>query len=157
MKIRLLQRRGVLIARCASVVAFALSFVGLSMMYWLIRPLVWAAIYMVPYSSPKGPYDPNSGEWLFVQAIGFLCSVSAGLAAARWSRPNSPQVWISFALALLILTFMGHLPVTSPLRVVIFILGGPVGVICGAALYLRDKDNAAVALRGGGYESHNDS
>ena len=132
-----LQKRGVLAAMVAGAVFFVLSFLGLVVLYWLLRPFVWAAVYGVAYSPPRGPYNPNSGEWLFVQGIGFLSTAAAGFACAKWSKAQSPLVAIGVALALLFLVvFFGELPAgVSYVRKAIFFLGQPIGIVCGALLF----------------------
>jgi hypothetical protein len=144
---KLLEKRGALIAISAAVVSFVLAFLGLACLYWFLRPFVWAAVYGVAYSPPVGPYPPNSGEWLFVQGIGFFSSAGAGFAAARWSRPGSWRVWVALALASLLLVLASDFPVgISTARTVLFVLQAPLGVVFGALLYLRSRRHVAVEL-----------
>ncbi len=133
----------------AGLIAYCASFVALTLLYWLLRPFVWAAIYGEPYSPPPGPYSPNSGEWLYVQGIGFLTSVCAGAAAARWSLPGSLWALALFVLVPIAFVIVGGVPTdTSNLRVAIYALEGPLGVIAGAALYtVLRKDTVAPDAR----------
>lgn len=119
----------------AGVVAYPLFVVLLGMVYWVIRPFVWAAIYSEPYRPPPGPYSPSSGEWLFVPGIGFCASVVAGAAAAYWSPPRS-RVPIALLIvpnfvALLFTQFPFD---TSAFRNALYVLHTPVGLVIGAAL-----------------------
>jgi hypothetical protein len=138
MKFSLANRRGVLFGVAAAVIAFAASLVALTMLHWFLRPFVWAAVYEVPYSPPPGPYSPDSGEWLFVQAIAFLSAASAGFAGAKWAGASSRRlIWV-LALALFLLAAFG-VPHTSLVRQVVYMLGMPLGILCGALLFRRGE------------------
>ena len=99
----------------AGLIAYCVSFAVLTLLFWLLTPFVWAALYGEPYVSQPGPFSPDSGMWLVVQAIGFLVSVSAGAAAARRSPPGS------------------------------YVIGGPFGVMLGAALYMASFGRTTTA------------
>jgi len=133
----LLQRRGFWWAFCVGVVAHLLSLFALLVLYWLLRPFVWAAVYGVPYSPPPGPYDPNSGEWLFVQAISVLSWIAAGLAAARWSSRGFPWAVASLVVITTVLLIWADIPTSSSeIRITLYVAGTPLGLVCGAAIYM---------------------
>ena len=119
----------------AGVAALSLSIVVLGIVYWAVRPFVWAAIYSEPYRPPPGPYSPNSGEWLFVQGISFCASFVAGVASAYWSPPRS-RVPIVLLVALNLGVFLfGQFPLdTSLFRNALYALNMPAGIVIGAAL-----------------------
>lgn len=122
----------------AGAVAHPLFALLLGMVYWVLRPFVWAAIYSEPYRPPPGPYPPDSGEWLFVQGIGFFASVVAGALAAHWSPPRSKlpiALLVAFSLGAL---FFTQLPFdTSAFRNALYALHTPVGLVIGALLLWR--------------------
>lgn len=126
--------RGVL----AGVVAHPLLVLLLGMMYWLLRPFVWAAIYSEPYRPPLGPYPPDSGEWLFMQGIGFCASVVAGALAAHWS-PRRSRLPIALLVALSVgALFFTQFPFeTSAFRNALYASHAPLGLLIGAALLRR--------------------
>lgn len=138
MKSTLLQRRGVLAAVMAAALAFLASYVALMLLYWCLRPFIWAALYGVPYSPPEGPYLASSGEWLFVKGAVFLSSVASGFAAAKWGGPGS-RVWAVLAILLLLLTILSGGPSVeiSYARQALFFLAHSLGVVAGALLFLR--------------------
>ena len=122
---------------CAGVLAHYLALLALILSYWVLRPFVWAAVYGVPYSPPSGPYDPNSGEWLFSQAMGIASWSASGYAATKWSPPRSPWAVATLVVLSLVLTAIGGLPVGAMLwRTALVLLAAPVGLLSGAALYV---------------------
>jgi hypothetical protein len=128
----------------AGLIAYCVSFAVLTLLFWLLTPFVWAAVYGEAYVSKPGPFSPDSGMWLVVQAIGFLVSLSAGAAAARWSPPGSFRALAVFSLLPFLLVAVGGVPDTSAIRVAVYVLEGPVGVILGAVFYLATyRRNAA--------------
>lgn len=122
----------------AGVVAHPLIIVALSMVYWALRPFVWAAIYMEPYQPLPGPYSPNSGEWLFAQGISFGASVVAGIAAAYWS-PQKSKLPITILVTLsFVALFFAQFPFdTSAIRNAVYALHTPLGLVVGASLLKR--------------------
>lgn len=130
----------------AGVVAHPLSIVVLGIVYWALRPFVWAAIYSEPYHPPPGPYSPNSGEWLFVQGISFCASFVAGVASAYWSPARSTTP-IAFLVALsLVALLFGQFPFeTSLVRNVFYALHMPMGILIGAA-FLWHKQAARESI-----------
>ncbi len=128
-------------------VAQPLSVVLLSMVYWALRPFVWAAIYSEPYRSQPGPYPPDSGEWLFVQSFGFCASVIAGALAAHWS-PQRSALPIVFLVALSVgaLFFMQFPLDASFFRNALYALHTPLGFVCGAVFLWRLRPRQAVDL-----------
>ncbi len=136
MKFNFLQRRGVPMAIFAALGGLVLTFIVLAFLYWALRPFVWAAVFGVPYTPPAGPYARGSGEWIAVQVIGFLSYAGAGYAAAKWSKPKSPGVWISLALIMLMLGLVGGMSSSSSVvSKILLALPQPSGVICGAMLF----------------------
>ncbi len=124
----------------AGVVAHPLSVAVLGIVYWVLRPFVWAAIYSEPYRPPPGPYSPNSGEWLFVQSISFCAALVAGVASAYWSPSRSrAPLMLLVALSFVALLF-GQFPFdTSLFRNAIYALHMPAGLVIGAALLWRKQ------------------
>jgi hypothetical protein len=138
MKLAPPQKRGAVRAVIGGIAAHYLVFGALFILYWAFRPFVWAALYSVPYPPPQGPYDPSSGEWLFVQAMGFLSWVGAGAATARWSNPGFPWVLVAFGVLCLALPLFA-IPIENVAipRLAIYYLGSAVGLACGAVAYAR--------------------
>lgn len=122
----------------AGVVAHPLFVVLFSMVYWVLRPFVWAAIYSEPYRPPPGPYAPDGGEWLFVQGMSFFASVVAGAVAAYWS-PSRSKVPIALLIVLSFVTLLfTQFPFdTSAFRNALYALHTPVGLVIGAVLLWR--------------------
>ena len=125
-------------AVAAGVVIHPLFAVMLSIIYWALRPFVWAAIYMEPYRPPHGPYPPGSGEWLFTQVFGFCASVAAGVAAAYWSPPSSNwPTAVLVVLSLALLPFTQFPLETSAFRNALYALHTPLGLVFGALMLRR--------------------
>lgn len=135
--------RGVLAATVSHYgVLFSLFF-----LFWLLRPFLWVTIYGVPFQPVKGPMDPNSGEWLISQAIGFLSWVAGGYAACRWDKIGSNRSALSIGLIFLALMAMGSAPETSELvRKAIFYLEIPLGLGAGLFLYRRSEPKCAALI-----------
>jgi hypothetical protein len=147
MNLKFLNKRGVLMAICAAFVGFCVAFLSLTLLLWLVRPFVWAAIYGVPYPQSTDPYDHNSGEWLFIQGIGFLSFAATGFASAKWSKPNSHWVWISLAAVFCVLSLL-NLPIgITTARAAIYILEGSLGIVFGAYIYMRTQRRSSAALQ----------
>ena len=146
MKSSLLQKRGILVAVIASVVAFFGSYAALMLVYWCLRPFVWAALYGVPYSPPDGPYLASSGEWLFVKGAVFLSSAVSGYVAAKWGGKKS-WVWAVLAALLLLLTVSSGGPSVevSYVRKAIFFLAHPLGIVLGALIFLQSAKPISAA------------
>ncbi len=122
----------------AGAVAHPLFGLLLGMVYWLLRPFVWAAIYSEPYRPPPGPYPADSGEWLFMQGIGFFAAVVAGALAAHWS-PSRSKLPIAFLVALSFgALFFTQFPLeTTAFRNALYAFLTPVGLVVGALLLWR--------------------
>ena len=141
-------------ALLAGVIAHPLIAIVLSIVYWALRPFIWAAIYMEPYRPPVGLYSPDSGEWLFTQCIGFFASVGTGVASAYWSPPKSH--WPIVALLIMSFAYLAFtkFPLeTSMFRNAIYALNFPVGLILGVLLLRRlqvngKHNNSIVSLHG---------
>jgi len=125
-------------ALLAGVLGHLLSAAFFIVVYWLLRPFVWAAIYSESYRSPPGPYPPDSGEWLFAQGIGFCSWIIAGALTAHWSPPRS-KMPIALLVALSIgAPFVTQFPLNaSVFRNAIYALHTPVGLVLGAVLLWR--------------------
>lgn len=103
-----------------------------------LRPFVWAAVYSEPYRPPPGPYPPDSGEWLFVQGIGFCASLVSGAAAAHWSPQGSKlPIGILVGFSFIGLLFTQFPLETSAIRNVIYAVGVPLGIVVGAVIRWR--------------------
>lgn len=130
--------RSVWRAVLAGVVAQPLVVLLMTVAYWALRPFVWAAVYSEPYRPPPGPYPPDSGEWLFVQGIGFCASLVAGAAAAHWSPQGSKlPVGILVGFSFIGLLFTQFPLETSAIRNVIYAVGVPLGIVVGAVIRWR--------------------
>jgi hypothetical protein len=129
----------------AGIVTHYLVGGALVLLYWSLRPFVWAALYGVPYPAPQGPYDSNSGEWLYVQAIGFVSWIAAGAATARWSNPGFPAAAVVLVLLYVALLFsenpLGNVAIS---HMVIYYLEIPVGLICGVVAYRQYRGAGTV-------------
>ncbi len=122
----------------AGVVAHPIFFAVLGIVYWVLRPFVWAALYSEPYRAPLGPYSPNGGEWLFAQGMSFCASVVAGAVAAYWS-PRRSRVPIALLVVFSFSTFLfTQFPFdTSAFRNALYAVHTPVGLVVGAILLWR--------------------
>lgn len=122
----------------AGMLAHPLFCILLTMVYWVLRPFVWAAIYSEPYRPPPGQYLPDSGEWLFVQGIGFCASMVSGALAAYWSPPKSKlPIALLGALNVGALLFTQFPFQTSACRNALYALHTPFGILIGAIVLLR--------------------
>ena len=63
-------------------------------------------------------------------------SVIAGAAVARWSRPDSLWALAIFVFLPLLFVAIGGVPGASALRIAIYVLEGPLGVMVGAGYML---------------------
>lgn len=120
----------------AGVITHPLIAMTLSLVYGVIRPFVWAAIYAEP--SRPDAWSPNGGEWLVLQGISFIASILAGAAAAYWS-PSKPTVPIGLLICLsFVLLLCGQFPLdTSTFRNALYSLHTPMGLVVGAVALLR--------------------
>lgn len=119
-------------------VAHPLSALLLSVVYWVLRPFVWAAVYSEPYRSFSGPYPPESGEWLFVQGFGFCASVISGALAAHWSPQRSKLPIALLAAVSVGALFFTQFPLNASVaRNALYALHTPVGLVLGAVFLWR--------------------
>jgi hypothetical protein len=120
--------RGVL----SAIISHYLVLFGLLIIYRLLCPFVWAAIYGAPYQRGTGAMDPNSGKWLIFQAISFLSWIAGGYAACRWDYKNSNRaVWIVGSIYM-VLALLGGTPVSmETVRKVFFYLEIPISIYTG--------------------------
>jgi hypothetical protein len=114
----------------------------LSVLYWLFRPFVWAALYQEPYPGATGSYKPESGEWLWVQAINLVASVGAGLVASPHLRKGSvgpPATLFAVCTAPVVLSaIVGSFPLeASATGNAVYALASPIGLAVG--LWLRGR------------------
>ena len=105
-----MRKRSIVRGFLAAIVSHYAVLLGLLFLFWLARPFVWAAIYGIPFHPMKGPIDPNSGEWLVLQAIGFLSWVAGGYAACRWDEMGSNKALLAIGLIFLALMAMDNPP-----------------------------------------------
>lgn len=117
--------------------AHFLAGIALILLYWLMRPFVWAVLYSQPYSPPPGPYPPESGEWLYVQGIWFISSWVAGSTVAHWSGGSRRKVMFTVLLLWAGLCAIG-MPnwMVSHWRLALSYLKIPVGLGIGYWFYL---------------------
>lgn len=119
-------------------VAFLLAASVLTIIYWAVRPFVWAAVYGVAYVAPLGPYSPLSGEWLFVQLIWLLSGVALGRTVSALSGTKTRWVLLTLAFFWAVLTVAGEPNKgTEGWRLALQYLQVPLGVVMGALLRLR--------------------
>jgi len=118
-------------------VPFLIMYVG--------RLFLWPALYGEPYKTPKGVLDPNTNEWLMLQAIAFVSWITAGAAATRWSRPGSWRAAGTLFAWTVIMALLVPLPVTDSMaRLAIWILESPLGLVVGTLLFVRREQRLAV-------------
>lgn len=132
------RHRSTLAGIAVGILAHVFGVIVLMLVYWFLRPFVWAAIYAEPYKGQPGPFLPESGEWLFLQGISFCASIAAGYAAAHWSPQGSKRSLIS----LIALNFIGLFFIEFPLnasiaRNALLAFHLPVGVLIGWIFYAR--------------------
>lgn len=126
------------VAVCLLVHVFCV--IVLMLMYWFVRPFVWAAIYAEPYKGQPGPFPAESGEWLFFQVISLCASVAAGYAAAHWSPRGSKRTLISLVALNFIGLFFVEFPLNASIaRNALLAFHFPVGVLIGSIIYARSS------------------
>lgn len=120
----------------AGVVAHPLIAMTLSLIYGVVRPFVWTAVYSE--AAPPYEWSPSGRDWLFLQGIGFVASIVAGGLAAYWSPPKTA---ISIALLVLlsfVVLLFGQFPLDASIfRNVLYALHTPIGLVLGAGAFLR--------------------
>jgi len=120
--------RGVLAAIASHYVVLLCLF----LVYWLLRPYGSAIINGTPYRYAPGPIDPNSGEWLILQAIAFLSWIAGGYAACRWDVKNSNGAVLVVVAICMLLVLAGGVPDSAATaRKVIFFSEIPVAISLG--------------------------
>jgi len=141
-----MRKRNVVRGVLAGVVSHYVVLFGLLFLFWLLRPFVWAAIYGVPFQQVKGPMDPNSGEWLVSQVIGFLSWGAGGYAACRWDKVDSNRSLLIIAGIFLALIAFGNAPEnTSLVRTAIFYFEVPVAMSMGWLFFRRSEPRSTVS------------
>jgi len=129
-----LRRRGFGRGLVAGLVAHVLAFAAVVVGTFLLRSFVWHAISSEPYD--RGPLDPNSKEWLFLQLLSFIAAIVAGAVVARWSVRGTMGAVATYATVMLALVSLSPLPLTdSLLRQLIWVLGTPLGVVSGGLYF----------------------
>lgn len=127
-----MRKRNVVRGILSAIIFHYLALIGLIALLLLLRPLVWAAIYGVPYQSPTGAMDPNSGEWLISQIIFFLSWIPGGYAACHWDRENSNRSVLFVGLIFMLLGIVGGSSVSMDVvRKLVFYLENPIAVAIG--------------------------
>ena len=116
-------------------VTFVLAALVLTVIYWAVRPFVWAAVYGVAYVAPPGPYSPLSGEWLFVQLIWLISGVALGRTVNAFSGTKTRWVLLTLASLWALLTVAGEPNKGAEgWRLALHYLQVPLGVVLGALL-----------------------
>lgn len=119
---------------------FLLSGIAFAVVYWTLRPFVWAALYGVPYSPPPGPYPVESGEWLFVKGIWFVSAIVLGFVATQAAGRSAYKVLLALLVIWLLWALASELlPSNSLLRIAIAYLNVPLGVLLGHILWRRHQ------------------
>lgn len=120
----------------AGVVAHPLIAMTLSLVYGIVRPFVWVAVYSE--HSPPYEWSPSGRDWLFLQGIGFVASIVAGGVAAYWSPRKTAIPIALLALLSFVVLLSGEFPLdTSTFRNVLYALHTPIGLVFGALALLR--------------------
>jgi hypothetical protein len=123
----------------AGFVAKWLTFFTLICIVYVIRPFIWPIVYDVPYAPDKNPLVPGSGEWFFIQIIGFLCAFAGGFAAAYWSKAGSWSAVGALAILALVFSIFWLPQSTSTLILIIWFLEMPLGILLGGFLYITNE------------------
>lgn len=135
---RLLNRlpKGVFSGISFGTLAFLLTMFTLTLVYWLLRPFVWAAIYGEPYVSIKGPFSVHSGEWLFIQLIWYLGAIIFGVTVAHLSGVRSRWVFLGLVAMYAALSAIGE-PISGSQgwRLVLQYVQIPAGLATGYLLW----------------------
>lgn len=119
---------------------FAFSGVALAVVYWALRPFVWAALYRVPYSPPPGPYPPESGEWLFVKAIWFVSAIVLGFVATHVAGRSANKVLLTLLAGWFVLSLAAEPLQTGSLwRIALDYLSVPFGALLGCVLWRQHQ------------------
>lgn len=128
--------------------AFGASALALSLVYWVIRPFVWAAVYQAPYTSPPGALSPQSGEWLFMQLIYLSSAIILGRVVRTFSGAHGYRVLISVVLpwALLLILAAPSQEATG-WRLGLTLLKMPIGVVIGYWFLPRGEPQIANSPR----------
>lgn len=130
-------KRGYWRAIFCGVIAHYVTLFGLTLLLWLLRPFVWAAIYGVPYVASKGSIDPNSSEWAIFQIIGFISWLVGGLAVQRWTPPGSYRGLATLIAVSFVLVLLSPIPESAnTIQRMIFLVEVPLGLLCGAAIQI---------------------
>jgi hypothetical protein len=105
-------------------------------LFWVICRRLWSLVQGPPFQPTHGPIDPNTSEWLLMQALGFAVSMASGFAAARWSKPRSWTALVALVLLAIIMSFIFPPPETaSMVRKAVWLSFPPLGLICGGLIY----------------------
>jgi hypothetical protein len=119
---------------------FVLSAIIFGFSYFFVmRPLVWPAIYGKPYVNIPGPFPVQSGEWLFVQLIWILSAIVFGLTASYLSEQRRGLVFVCLALiwcALILFSLaLEPLPEAHAWRIVLQHINVPLGFSLGYLIW----------------------
>lgn len=140
-----MRKRSIVRGISAAIVSHYVVLCGLLVLLGLLRPFVWSAIYGEPYQPVNGPMDPDSGEWLVSQAIGFLSWVAGGYAACRWDKLESKRSVMIVGVVFMVLMALGNAPETTELvRKAIFYFEIPSALGVGWFLFRRSEPRIIV-------------
>jgi hypothetical protein len=130
--------KGLFLGLVLGTAAFFVSGIALSVVYWVLRAPVWAALYEEPYVPPEGPYPLESGEWLFVKLIWLISAVALGFVAAYGSGHRAFVVLLTLlSVWLLWAVVFTPLPEVSSWRVAFAYVNVPAGTLLGYLLWRR--------------------
>ena len=129
-----LRKRSFLRGLCAGVITKLLFLALIVLGEYFLRPFVWSALSDLPYDTD--PIDPNSREWVFLQLLGFVASFVSGAAVMRWSNRGSWAALATYAAIALALVTVTPQPATGSLvRLLVWFLEAPAGVLLGGLTY----------------------
>lgn len=82
--------------------------------------------------------DADTWVWKSIQALRFFAGMASGAVAAKWSPPRSWGATIALFCLVLVVNIFALFPEHhSPLRLAIWTLAAPLGLIAGKLLHTR--------------------
>ena len=117
----------------------SLALVALSVVF----DHAWANAMGTPYVPTSEIPNANTPLWLSLQILGMFAALLSGIASARWSPGKSWSATILLSVLAVLFAVFAQFPAThSPVRIALWALGTPFGIVFGALLYRR-RERAA--------------